>query len=121
MKRIPWLLAIVAGLAMWVQAQTATSGGMMSGWICDSGCVSQSAGKATCDQNCTQKTGTAVFISDKGTVTQIQNQDMCQSHMGKHVKMKAKMDPQADQIRAMEIYDDTSMLTLPGTTAPMGQ
>jgi hypothetical protein len=31
----------------------------------------------------------AVFVDDEGEVRQIINQDICKSHMGKHVKMKA--------------------------------
>lgn len=31
----------------------------------------------------------AVFVDDQGGVRQIMNQDICHSHMGKHVEMKA--------------------------------
>jgi hypothetical protein len=48
---------------------------------------------STCDKDCTDKSGPAVLVDDQGNVMKIANQDMCMSHMGKHVKaMAMRMD-----------------------------
>jgi hypothetical protein len=63
----------------------------MSGTICRSACVTTDlSNTATCNKDCTVTTGDAVLIADNGSVMQIaqESQDMCQSHMGKHVTMK---------------------------------
>jgi hypothetical protein len=63
---------------------------------------------ATCDPLCTDKTGEAVLVDDQGNVKKIANQDMCNSHMGKHVKMTAVPNEKEreESLRIMELYDD---------------
>jgi hypothetical protein len=61
----------------------------MNGTVCDSWCVTQQGSVATCNPACTKKSGVAVFIDDQGSVLQVVNQDICKSHMNKHVKMMA--------------------------------
>jgi hypothetical protein len=48
----------------------------MSGWICDSKCVKQDAGKASCDASCAEKGGDTVFVDDQGKATKIANPKM---------------------------------------------
>jgi len=87
MKRLAWLFLAVLCSAVLLNAEDKAE--TMSGWICDSKCVVQSAGRNTCDANCTERSGEAVFISDQGEVSGVSNQDVCSSHMGKHVKATA--------------------------------
>jgi hypothetical protein len=61
----------------------------MTGTICNSTCVTQSAGHATCNANCTDKSGPAVFVEDNGKVSKINNPDKVKGKMGKKVKVKA--------------------------------
>ena len=84
----------------------------MMGTICNSACVVREANAPTCDTTCTDKSGPAVFVSDSGNVQKIAEQDqpMCKSHMGKHVKMKAARVPsltQQDQqdLRIFNMYE----------------
>jgi hypothetical protein len=60
----------------------------MTGWICNSACVAQSAGQSTCDAKCKDKSGDAVFVDDQGRVSKITNQDMAKGKMGQKVKVK---------------------------------
>lgn len=106
MKRIAGLLAIILGSTMWLCAQDKSqdknNGSEMTGWICSSKCVTQSAEKAACDQSCTERSGDAVFIDDQGKVTKIANPANVQENMGKQVKIKGKLMKKKDR---MEIYE----------------
>jgi hypothetical protein len=90
MKRSAALLAIVLGWGM-LCAQEKPKGIEMAGTICDSKCVTQSAGQPACDVKCTQKGGDAVFIEDNGKVTKIANPEKVKGYKGKHVKARCKM------------------------------
>jgi len=74
----------------------------MTGWICNSACVTQAAGQATCDVNCRDKNGDAVFVEDSGKVTKISNPDVVKGHMGTKMKVKCKMSRDKE---AMEIQE----------------
>lgn len=108
MKRIAGLLVIVLGSWMLIYAQDQSQGGSqdkgheMTGWICNSKCVNQTAAKAACDETCTDKSGDVVFVDDAGKVTKIANPDMVMDKMGKKVKVKGKMMKDQDM---MEIYN----------------
>jgi hypothetical protein len=104
MKQIPALLAIVLGSVM-LYAQQTTKGHEMMGTICDSKCVTQSAGQSSCDLNCTQKGGDAVFIQDNGKVTKIANPEKVKGHMMKRVKVMGEMMDN----QTMNIYEIYSL------------
>jgi len=87
MNRIAWLSLFVVCSAILMHAQASSTAKEMNGTICNSRCVTRQADAATCDPACTETSGWAVFIDDQGGVRQIINQDICKSHMGKHVKM----------------------------------
>ncbi len=89
MKRTGWVLAVILCSAAALYAGEANQGKEMSGWLCNSKCVTQTAGKAACDTNCSATEGEVVFISEKGTVSNIENQDKVKSSSGKKVRMKA--------------------------------
>jgi len=74
----------------------------MTGTVCNSACVTQSAGHATCDANCTNKSGDAVLVQDNGKVTKISNPDVVKGYMGQKVKAKCKMNKDGE---AMEVLD----------------
>jgi hypothetical protein len=90
MKRSTALLAIVLGSVM-LYAQETPKGHDMTGTVCDSKCVTQSAGQSACDLNCTQTGGDAVFVQDNGKVTKIANPEMVKGSMGKQVKIRGEM------------------------------
>lgn len=98
MKRTASLLIAVLGSAMWMHAQdtgqatTQPTGQAttMTGMLCNSTCVSQSSGQASCDQKCANKTGEIVLIDDQGRVLKIANQEKVQEHAGKKVKMSCR-------------------------------
>src|SRR5208337_1554647 len=91
MKRIAWLFLVVLGFATLMHAQDSTTSTKLSGTICNSACVTKVADLSTCDKSCTDNRGKAVLVDDQGKVMQIadQDQNMCKSHMGKHVNMTA--------------------------------
>jgi hypothetical protein len=72
----------------------------MNGTICQSSCVTQVENLATCNKDCTDKSGEGVFVNDKGVVHPIakESQGLIKSNMGKQVKIKAvptELDPVA--------------------------
>jgi hypothetical protein len=89
MRRIAWLFLVVLGSVILVQAQNSTHTMELSGTVCRSTCVTKVNNVSTCDSSCTDKSGAAVLVDDQGNVRQVANQNMCTSHMGKHVKMTA--------------------------------
>jgi len=89
MKRIALLFLVVLGFMTFMHAQSSTKPMKLSGTVCNSSCVTQVDNLSTCDKGCTDMSGSAVLVDDKGDVMKIANQDMCMSHMGKHVKMTA--------------------------------
>jgi hypothetical protein len=113
MRRIGWMFLVVLGAAGLMQAQSSSnamesSKSMeLSGTVCQSTCVSKVANLSTCDTLCTDKSGSAVLVDDQGNVRKIANQDMCKSHMGKHVKMTAvpSEKEREDSLRIMELHE----------------
>ena len=95
MKRITWLFLAVLGCVTLMHAQSSSDSMKLSGTICNSACVTHVDRASTCDKDCTDRSGKAVLVDDQGNVKQIadQSQNICQSHMGKHVRMTAmRMD-----------------------------
>jgi hypothetical protein len=90
MKKIAWLLAAVLGLGISLYAEDMGKATEMTGWLCNNKCVTQTAGRAACDQGCTEKSGDVVLVDDHGQVFKIANQDKVMSHAGKKVKMKCR-------------------------------
>ncbi len=88
MKRNVALLTIVFSSLILLYAQD-NKVEEMTGWICNSACVTQSAGKSTCDATCKDKSGDAVFVDDQqGKVSKITNQNIVKGKMGQKVKVK---------------------------------
>jgi len=90
MKRSVCLLIAVLALVLSLYAEDMGKATDMTGWLCNSKCVTQNAGHATCDQSCTDKSGDVVLVDDHGQVLKIANQDKVMSHAGKEVKMKCR-------------------------------
>lgn len=109
MKHALWLLIGVLGSGILAFAQSAQGEKprKMMGTICNTTCVVQQANTPTCDPECTDKSGPAVFVSDSGKVQQIANQPMAMPHIGKHVKCMAVPTEQEreESIRIMELYE----------------
>ena len=92
----------------------------MSGTVCKQACVSY-AGATLRDSAIQQRTlsnGPTVLVDDAGNVKKIANEEMCKSHMGKHVKLTAvhaqatsaaasSTEKQREELlRVMEIHND---------------
>lgn len=107
MKRTSLILATVLCTAALLHAGEANKGKDMSGWLCNAKCVTHDAGKAACDSKCTATDGDVVFISDKGAVSKIENQDKVTPMAGKKVKMKASMNKEKDMLYVYEIAAPT--------------
>jgi hypothetical protein len=103
MKRIAVLLVMVLGSVM-LYAQEQPKGVEMTGTICDSKCVTQSAGQSACDPKCAQTGGEAVFIEDNGKVTKIANPEKVKGSMGKRVKARCEMMKDQNTMNIYEIY-----------------
>ncbi len=85
MKRIALLVLVVLGSLTLMHAQSSANTQKVNGTVCDSSCVVQENELATCDKSCTVKSGEAVIVDDQGKLMHVANQDICRSHMGKHV------------------------------------
>jgi hypothetical protein len=90
MKRIAWLLVVALLSAVSLYAEDTGKATEMTGWLCNSKCVTQNAGHAACDQSCAEKTGDVVLVDDQGKVFKIANQDKVKGYAGKKAKMKCK-------------------------------
>ena len=91
MKRMAVLLfALLAASAILVSAEDASKATTMTGWLCNSKCVTQNSGHAACDSSCADKSGDIVLIDDQDRVLKIANQDKVKAHAGKKVKMKCR-------------------------------
>lgn len=102
MKRSVQLIMIVlASLALLYAQESQTM--EMTGTICNSACVTQSGGHATCDANCSDKSGDAVFVDDSGQVSKISNPDKVAGKMGQKVKVKCKMNKDKEAMEILEV------------------
>jgi hypothetical protein len=90
MKRSVCLLVAVLVSALSLYAEDMGKTTDMTGWLCNSKCVTKNAGRAACDQGCTDKSGDVVMVDDHGQVFKIANQDKVMSNAGKKVKMKCR-------------------------------
>jgi hypothetical protein len=105
MRRISWILAAVLCSAMFLFAGDNDKASEMTGWVCNSKCVTQNMGKATCNASCSETSGNVVFIDDQGQVSQIANQEMAKPMTGKRCKMKATMDPSTGMLAVQNIVE----------------
>jgi len=101
MKRSVCLLVAVLASALSLYAEDMGKATDMTGWLCNSKCVTQNAGDAACDQSCTEKSGDVVLVDDQGQVFKIANQDKVMSNAGKKVKMKCR--PVKDERNTMYV------------------
>ena len=102
MKRSAALCGILLASVILLYAQDTTKPMEMTGVICNSSCVTQSAGHASCNAGCTDKSGAAVFVEDNGNVSKINNPETVKGKMGQKVKVKCNMHKE-DQ--SMDILD----------------
>ncbi len=109
MRRIVGLLAVVLGSWMLLYAQDQSKSAdqgkeqEMTGWICNSKCVTHTAAKAACDETCADKSGDAVFVDDSGKVTKIANPEKVMDKMGKKVKVKCNMMKDQDMMQVNDV------------------
>ena len=90
MKRSVCLLVALLASALSLYAEDIDKAADMTGWLCNSKCVTRNAGHAACDQGCTDKSGDVVLVDNHGQVYKIANQDKVMSQAGKKVKMKCR-------------------------------
>jgi hypothetical protein len=84
MKRIAWLFLVVLGSVSLLHAQSSTEPMKQSGTVCNSSCVTKVDNLFTCDTDCIDESGSAVFVDDQGQVMKVTEQDqkVYPSHMG---------------------------------------
>lgn len=105
MKRIANFLVAALLSTVPLSAQDMDKTADMSGWLCNSKCVTQNAGHAACDQSCADKTGDVVLVDDQGKVYKIANQDKVAGHAGKKAKLKCKpVKGEKDTMNVDSIY-----------------
>jgi hypothetical protein len=75
----------------------------VTGVVCNSTCINQSAGHAACDPNCTDKSGPVMFVQDNGQVTKVNNPEICKSKMGQKVKVKCNMHKDDQSMDVLDI------------------
>jgi len=106
MKRFAWALVVVLCTSLLTFAgdkdKKSDGGKDMMGMVCNSKCVTTTANKSSCKKDCTETGGDMVFISDKGKVMKVDNQDKVTGMGGKKVKVKASMMG-ADMMHIYEI------------------
>jgi hypothetical protein len=90
MKRVVWLFTAVLCFA--ISLYTEAQDNKMTGWLCDSKCIVQSGDHTTCNPQCTERSGSAVFIDDRGDTYQVANSSSWDQYMNKRVKGTATMD-----------------------------
>jgi hypothetical protein len=110
MKRSAALLTIVLASLLFLYAQD-NQATEMTGWICNSACVTQSGGHAACDATCKDKSGDAVFVGDSGKVTKIANPDKVKGNMGQKVKVNCTVNKEKEE---MEIHKILQAATVSG-------
>jgi hypothetical protein len=108
MKRSAALLTIVLTSLVLLYAQD-NKATQMTGWICNSACIAQSAGHATCDATCKDKSGDAMFVEDSGKVTKIANPDMVKGKMGQKVKVKCTMNKDKEEMEILQILQSAAV------------
>ena len=104
MKQIVVLMVLVFGMSTFLSAQDKNTGTKMTGTICDQKCVKHDADKAACDTTCTEQSGEAVFLDDKGKAWKITNPAICKGKMGKKVKVNCKPMEDQDSMEILSIY-----------------
>ncbi len=90
MKRLVLFFAVVLCLAISLSAEDQAS--KMTGWLCDSKCVIPNGDHVTCNPKCTERSGSAVFIDDRGEVYQVANSSVWDQHMNKRVTGTGTVD-----------------------------
>ena len=106
MKRIVCIMALVFAATPFLFAGDKNKGSEMTGTVCDQKCVKQDADKASCDLNCTEKSGEAAFVDDQGNVWKVANPAVCKGKMGKKAKVRGKQmeNPGSLWINSISIY-----------------
>jgi hypothetical protein len=82
------LAVLVAAISLY--AEDTGKATAMTGSLCNSKCVTQTANQSACDQSCADKSGDIVLVDDHGQVFKIVNQDKVMSYAGKKVKMMCR-------------------------------
>jgi hypothetical protein len=96
MKRIVLVLVAVPLAAVAMYAEDTTKGTELTGWLCNSKCVTQKANHAACDQDCADNTGDVVLVDDQGQVFKIGNPENAGQNRGKTKKRKSKPSKRSD-------------------------
>jgi hypothetical protein len=97
MKRFACVLVVVPCTSLLTFAQEqdhnkkADGGKDMAGMVCYSSCVDTTASRPACKKDCSETSGDMSFVSDKGKVFKIDNQDKVTGMSGKKVKVKASI------------------------------
>jgi len=109
LKRIVCSLVAVLVSAISLYSEDMGKVNTMTGWLCNSACVTQSGGHAACDQNCADRSGDIVFVDNDGKLWKVANQDKVMSYVGKQVKMKCRPAKDAKDTKDTMYIDTVSL------------
>jgi len=104
MKPFALVLIAVTLAVVPMYAEDATKGAEMTGWLCNSKCVTRSASQAACDQNCVDKSGDTVLVDDRGQVLKIVNPGNAVQNCSKTKKTTSKPAKRSDDAPDDNVY-----------------
>ena len=90
------------------QASSNAKQKQLKGTICNSACVTKVENLSTCDTDCTDYSGSCVFVDNQGDVTKVANQDKCKRWTGKRVNVKGELTEKQreEYLRIEELYEE---------------
>ena len=108
MKRLTSLLFPVLCATVLAVAQTSPSATQTNAAVCNSACITQVNGVATCDSECTDRSGHCVGLDDHGNLQKVLNRGECKgiTHQAVTPVSPKETEAQAERdLRNEELYN----------------
>ena len=110
MKRITWPLFIALCAAVVITIPASSNATQPNGAVCNSACVTKVHGVATCDPECTARSGHCIFVDNQGDLTKVTDRKDCRGYTHKPVKTAAVPQETEQQrerdLRIQELYNN---------------
>jgi hypothetical protein len=71
--------------------------------MCNSACLAKVDDVATCDPQCTERTGQCVFVDDDGGVTPMKDPQQCKGFENKPAKMSGRKHKETEKERERDL------------------
>ena len=108
MKTIVWLAVLMLCPTLLVVAEKSPSTSQSRGAVCNSACVTKVNNVATCDPDCTDRSGQCVHVDDAGVLTNVADSEACKgrTHIpDKPVRASKETEKQREEdLRIEELY-----------------